>query len=286
MSVISKQFFSCIHLTRLHRPIGIFLLLWPTLWALWIAANGVPNIKIVFIFILGTIVMRSAGCVINDYADKDFDRFVTRTKDRPLAAEKIKPNIALGLFVFLIAIAFILVLQLNILTIKLSLVGLLLAIIYPFTKRFFHAPQLFLGAAYAWSVPMAFAAQTNSVPLIAWLIFLIAFLWPIAYDTMYAMADRDDDKKIGIQSTAILLGNYDRLGIAMIQSIVLLLLGCLGYLLKLNSFYFLFLVAAAIFNVYQQHLIRERNPQKCFHAFLNNNWFGLVILIGIVISTH
>jgi 4-hydroxybenzoate polyprenyltransferase len=283
MPMIFNRFTPYIQLMRLHRPIGIFLLLWPTLWALWIAAHGLPNIKVLIIFILGTIVMRSAGCVINDYADRNFDGLVERTKQRPLAIGALTSRAAIILFISLIVIALILVLQLNWLTIKLSVIGLLLAIIYPFTKRFFQAPQLVLGVTFAWSVPMAFAAQTNTVPAIAWLVFIIALLWPIAYDTLYAMVDIKDDQKIGIKSTAILFGRYDRFWIAITQLLILLLLLGVGVMLQLKNVYFLSLGIGLLLFVYQHYLIKDREPQKCFRAFLNNNWFGLIILLGIVL---
>ncbi len=211
-------------LMRLHRPIGSLLLLWPTLWALWIASNGRPNQFILFIFILGVLVMRSAGCVINDIADRHFDPHVARTRARPLAAGNIKLIEAIILFIVLCIIALTLVLQLNIFTIKLAFIGLALAIIYPFTKRFTYWPQLFLGAAYAWSIPMAFAAQTQHLPGLCWVLYFTAVLWPIAYDTMYAMVDKPDDLLIGIKSTAILFGDYDKIMVLFIQISVLILL--------------------------------------------------------------
>lgn len=271
-------------LMRLHRPIGSLLLLWPTLWALWIANHGQPTHPILIIFILGVFVMRSAGCVINDIADRKFDPHVARTAQRPLAAGHIKLIEAIILFIFLCIIALFLVLQLNIFTIKLSFIGLLLAIIYPFTKRFTHLPQLFLGAAYAWSVPMAFAAQNQPLSAICWLIYLTAVLWPIAYDTQYAMVDKKDDLLIGVKSTAILFGNYDKIIIALIQVAVISLLSLIGYIVDLHLFYNLSLACAVLFILYQQYLIKDRLPDKCFAAFLNNNWLGFTIFMGIFLN--
>jgi 4-hydroxybenzoate polyprenyltransferase len=276
-----NKFLNYLRLMRLHRPIGIFLLLWPTLWALWLAGHGHPDIKNITIFILGVVVMRSAGCVINDFADRNIDGLVARTRDRPLATRVVTTRAALGLFLILCLLALLLVLQLNLLTIELSVVALVLAIIYPFTKRYTHWPQIVLGAAFAWAVPMAFAAQTNTLPTTAWLLFLAALFWPVAYDTMYAMADREDDQKIGIKSTAILFGRYDRLWIGIFQLLVLALLSYVGLREHLGIIYFVALLLAASLAVYQQYLIKNRNPQNCFRAFLNNNWFGLVIFLGI-----
>ncbi len=271
-------------LMRLHRPIGSLLLLWPTLWALWIASQGKLNPFILIIFIFGVLVMRSAGCVINDIADRSIDPHVSRTRDRPLAAGNIKLIEAIILFILLCLIAFALVLQLNIFTIKLAFIGLALAIIYPFTKRFTYWPQLFLGAAYAWGVPMAFMAQTQNLPTICWLIYLAAVIWPVAYDTLYAMVDRSDDLIIGVKSTAILFAHYDKIIVAVLQIIVLLLLFIVGKIAKLNYLFDISLIAAGMLIIYQQYLIKERVPEKCFNAFLNNNWFGLVIFLGMVLG--
>ncbi len=269
-------------LMRLHRPIGIYLLLWPTLWAVWIAGNGHPDLSIILIFSSGVILMRSAGCVINDYADKDFDPHVRRTKDRPLAARRITGRETLILFLLLGLLAFGLVLQLNWFTVQLSVIALLLAAVYPFTKRYTHLPQLFLGAAYSWSIPMAFAAQTAEIPLLAWLVFITNLLWTVAYDTMYAMVDRDDDLKIGVKSTAILFGNADRLIIALLQLIVFILLIIIGIQVGLGQLYYTGLALAALFAIYQQWLIYHRDPARCFQAFLNNHWLGMVVFLGIV----
>ncbi len=267
---------------RLHRPIGIWLLLWPALWALWIAGEGRPDWKIVIIFIAGTVVMRSAGCVINDVADRHFDGFVARTKDRPLVTGQVSVRGALILFSILCLIALALVLQLNSYTIKISVVGLILAIIYPFTKRITHWPQLVLGMAFAWAVPMVFAALTNHIPFLAWLIYVIAVLWPLAYDTMYAMDDREDDRKIGIKSTAILFARHDRLMIGILQMIILILLILAGLLLKLAFTYYGSLLITMGLMIYQQILLKNHQPPQGLRAFRNNNWIGLIVFIGLL----
>lgn len=279
---ISNRLYQYMLLMRLHRPIGIYLLLWPTLWAVWIAGNGQPNLGIVFIFSCGVVVMRSAGCVINDYADKDFDPHVQRTKDRPLAAQRITGRESLVLFLVLCLIALFLVLQLNWFTVQLSVIALLLAAVYPFTKRYTHLPQFFLGAAYSWSIPMAFAAQTSDVPLLAWLIFIANLLWTVAYDTMYAMVDRADDLRIGVKSTAILFGDADKFIIALLQLVFFILLITIGIYLQLGNLYYTGLTLAAMLAMYQQWLIYHRDPARCFQAFLNNNWLGMTIFLGIV----
>ncbi len=272
-----------IYLMRLNKPIGILLLLWPTLWALWLASLGKPNVSIVIIFILGVILMRSAGCVINDYADRNFDRHVLRTRERPLATGKITGKEAWILFSILMACAFLLVLLLNPLTILLAFVGALLTMIYPFMKRFTNLPQVGLSLAYSWGVPMAFAAETNTVPLAAWMLFFTAIVWPVIFDTFYAMVDRDDDVKIGIKSTAILFGKNDKLMIGVLQMLFLLSLIMVGYIFNLNAFYFLSLLIAALLFLYQQVLIKNRDREQCFKAFLNNHWVGLVIFLGIAL---
>lgn len=282
--MLREKILSYINLTRLNKPIGILLLLWPTLWALWLAAGEIPQYSIIFIFLIGTVLMRSAGCVINDYADRDFDRHVQRTQNRPLTTGKISARAALILFALLILSAFILILFLNIKTILLAFVGLFLAIIYPFMKRYTHWPQVFLGMAFAWAVPLAFCALTNTVPMQAWLIYFAAVIWPVIYDTMYAMVDREDDLKIGIKSTAILFGRYDKIIIAVLQIIFLLLLLTIGLLNQLKLSFYLSLVLACILSCYQQFLIKDRIPSRCFTAFLNNNWLGMIIFLGIAIS--
>jgi 4-hydroxybenzoate polyprenyltransferase len=271
-------------LARFDRPIGTLILLWPALWALWLASDGKPDILVLTVITLGVIVMRAAGCVINDYADRDFDPHVERTKTRPIAAGKINPKSALIFFVVLCAIAFGLVLLLNTLTIELSFIGAFLAASYPFMKRYTHLPQAYLGIAFGWAVPMAFAAQMNTIPPVAWVLYLAVTLWALVYDTMYAMVDKDDDLKIGVKSTAILFGNYERHIMAVLQCVILLLLFIVGELQNLGTFYYLSLLIAAGFSVYQQKLIFHREKTACFRAFLNNNWFGLVVFLGLLLN--
>ena len=271
-------------LTRMDRPIGVFLLLWPTLWALWVAAEGLPNWHVLLVFVSGVFLMRSAGCVINDYADREIDPLVSRTRERPIAAGRVKPNEALLLFAVLCLLAFALVLTMNSLTIKLSFVGVALAAIYPFMKRYTHLPQVVLGMAFGWAIPMAFAAQTGSVPKVAWLMYVINVVWSVVYDTMYAMADREDDIKAGVKSTAILFGDADRVIIGILQGTVLLGLFLLGQQLGLGVAYYFCLAVVTGLGVYQQYLIRQRQPAQCFKAFLNNNWLGAAVFAGLVIS--
>jgi 4-hydroxybenzoate polyprenyltransferase len=271
-------------LMRLDRPIGIFLLLWPTLWALLIAGEGRPDPMVLMVFILGVVLMRSAGCVINDFADREIDGHVQRTRDRPLAAGRVSELEAKLLFVLLCLLAFGLVLLLNTLTIMLSLVGALLAASYPFMKRVTHLPQVYLGAAFGWSVPMAFAAQTGSVPPIAWLLFTATVLWATAYDTMYAMVDREDDLVLGVKSTAILFGDADRQIIGIIQVMVLVCLLMIGYQAELGLYYYGGVLVAAALAAYQQGLIRYREREGCFRAFLNNNWFGAAVFLGLLLD--
>lgn len=281
---ITKNLKHYIHLARLNKPIGIFLLLWPTLWALWLASSGHLSSKLLFIFMAGVVLMRSAGCVVNDFADRHFDGRVARTRERPLAMQVITPARALLFAGFLSLAAFILVLFCNKLTIQLAFVGAALAVIYPFMKRFTHLPQLGLGLAFAWGVPMAFAATTGNIPPNAWLVFAVAALWPVIYDTMYAMVDRVDDVKIGVKSTAILLGKYDVAIIFFLQIVMLMLLFALGIFFQLQTFYYYSLIIIAILFLYQQHLIKNRDPAQCFRAFLNNHWVGMVIFLGILSS--
>ncbi len=271
-------------LTRINKPIGALLLLWPALWALWLAADGLPDLKVLLVFVLGVFLMRSAGCAINDYADRNIDPLVERTKDRPLASGKIEPKEALAVFFALIAISFALVLTLNLLTIALSFVGAFLAASYPFFKRFTHLPQFYLGAAFGWAVPMAFAAQLGSIPPIAWLVFLLTLIWAVIYDTMYAMVDRDDDLKIGVKSTAILFGDNDRLIIALLQTLMLAGLLLVGWLDARGLLYFVAVSVAALLFIYQQQLIKNRERPKCFAAFLNNNWFGFFVFLGLALD--
>lgn len=272
-------------LMRLHRPIGIFLLLWPTLWALWIAASGTPDTKVLTVFVLGVILMRSAGCVINDYADRKVDPHIRRTRDRPLASGRVSSREALTLFIILCLTAFGLVLLTNPLTVMLSLIGAALAASYPFMKRYTHLPQVHLGVAFGWAVPMAFTAQTGELPPpIAWVLLLVVILWAVAYDTMYAMVDREDDLRIGVKSTAILFADADRAVVAMLQGAVLVLLTATGVILGLGPTYYLGVTTGAGLMFYQQRLIRERDPQQCFKAFQNNGWFGALVFFGIAAS--
>jgi 4-hydroxybenzoate polyprenyltransferase len=271
-------------LMRLHRPIGILLLLWPTLWALWIASEGRPDPLVLLVFLLGVILMRSAGCVINDYADRDFDPHVVRTRDRPIAAGKVSSKEALVLFAVLCLSAFLLVLLMNRLTILMSFAGVILAATYPFMKRYTHLPQVFLGAAFGWAVPMAFAAQTGSVPKVAWLLFISTVVWATIYDTMYGMVDREDDIKIGVKSTAILLGESDKRVLGLLQVLFFSSLLLIGKETGLHTYYFLGLLLAAGLAVYQQYLIRDRDPKLCFQAFLNNSWLGAAVFAGIALE--
>ncbi|TXH69808.1 MAG: 4-hydroxybenzoate octaprenyltransferase [Thiothrix sp.] len=272
-------------LIRFERPIGTLLLLWPTYWALWLAAEGFPGWKLLIIFSLGTFLMRSAGCAINDIADRKVDGHVERTKLRPLATGLISVKEALGVFGVLVGLAFLLVLQLNALTIGFSFIAVLLAATYPFMKRYHHWPQVYLGIAFAWGIPMAFTAIQNQFPpLIAWVLLAANVAWTTAYDTMYAMCDREDDLKIGVKSTAIIFGEYDRLIVGLLQVASLALLVWVGWLADLNFVFWLSLLVAAGFFVYQQYLIRHRDRWLSLRAFLNNNWVGLSLFIGIALS--
>lgn len=271
-------------LTRLDRPVGWVLLLWPTLLALWLAAGGAPKALNLAVFIAGVVLMRSAGCAINDYADRDFDAHVARTRDRPLAAGLIQPWEALMVFAVLALAAFGLVLLLDPLVLKLSVVGLLLAASYPFMKRWHHLPQLHLGVAFSWAIPMAYAAESGTIDLTAMLLFLANVLWTMAYDTMYAMADREDDLKIGVKSTAILFGRFDRLIIGGLQLATLLLLVLIGLRAGLGWAYDAGLLVAASFALWQQWLIRNREPAACIAAFKNNQWFGMAVFVGLAVD--
>ena len=272
-------------LIRFNRPIGTYLLLWPTLWGLWFAAKGFPNLKLLIIFSIGVFLMRSAGCAINDYADRDFDMHVARTKNRPLTSGKISVKEALGVFGIILLLAFILVLQLNLNTILFSIIAVILAATYPFMKRYHHFPQVHLGAAFAWAIPMAFVATTNNAPPIeAWLLFIASLLWTTAYDTQYGMVDVEDDIKKGMKSTAILFGNYDTFIIGILQLVTLILITIVGIMTDRGlPFNISIFVAAALIH-YQQILIKNREPAKCLQAFLNNNYFGMVIFIGLAID--
>lgn len=269
-------------LVRLDKPIGIYLLLWPTLWALAIAAEGGPDPWVLFVFVSGVVLMRSAGCAINDYADRDIDRHVARTRDRPLTAGKISSKEALLVFAALCGVAFLLVLTLNAYTIYLSIGGILLAASYPFMKRYHYLPQVHLGAAFGWAVPMAYAAQTGSVSKIAWLLYIATLLWTVAYDTMYAMVDREDDIRIGAKSTAILFGDGDRLIIGLLQLLFIATLWLVGQELGFSAVYFYALMVAGVLLAYQQAMIFYRLPDYCFRAFLHNQWVGAVVFAGIM----
>ncbi len=273
-----------IRLMRLNKPIGTYLLLWPTYWALFLSAKGWPDIDLLIIFTLGVLVMRSAGCVINDYADRNIDQNIARTKDRPLITGEVSPKSALRLFVFLLIIAFGLVLLTNALTIKLSLIALALATLYPFTKRWTHLPQVVLGVAFGMSVPMAFSAQTGSIPLSAVWIFLATIVWTLIYDTFYAMADRDEDIKIGVKSTAILFEKYDQMFITFLQILLIIVFVVIGNLFNLGSIYYFSLVIILIFMIYHQLLMKKRQKELFFKAFLNNNFIGMTAFIGIFLS--
>jgi 4-hydroxybenzoate polyprenyltransferase len=269
-------------LIRFHKPIGVYLLLWPTLWALAIAGEGSPDLWILLVFVVGVFLMRSAGCAINDYADRNIDRHVTRTKGRPLASGRITEKEVLLVFLVLSLLALSLVLSLNRFTIWLSIGGLLLAVSYPFMKRFHYLPQVHLGAAFGWAVPMVFAAQTDSLPKQAWLLYVAALVWAVAYDTMYSMVDREDDLKIGVKSSAILFGEYDRAMIGLFQALFIVTLWLTGRELGFSAIYFYALGLAALLQVYEQYLIVYRVPESCFRAFLHNHWVGAIVFYGII----
>jgi 4-hydroxybenzoate polyprenyltransferase len=271
-------------LMRLHRPIGILLLLWPMLWALWLAGQGSPSSVVVLVFLAGTFFMRSAGCVINDYADRDFDGHVERTRDRPLVNGDVAPRQALVLFVVLVLCAALLLLATNRLTAALAVPGVILAISYPYAKRYTYLPQLHLGAAFGWAVPMAFAAQTATLPPLTWLVFCAAVVWAVIYDTEYAMVDRDDDIKLGIKSTAILFDENDRTFIGGLQVLMMFNLHLIGKQGALLWPYSVAIIVVACLFAYQQYLIRQRDRAGCFAAFRNNNWVGAVIFLGIALS--
>jgi 4-hydroxybenzoate polyprenyltransferase len=271
-------------LMRLDKPIGILLLLWPMLWGLWFAAQGFPDLHILAIFIMGTILMRSAGCVINDYADRKIDPHVERTKNRPMAAGKVSSKEALLLAAGLSFCAFLLILPLNSLTIMLSVPALFLAGSYPFTKRFFAMPQAYLGIAFSFGIPMAFAAQTNTLLSIVWVLMLANLFWVIAYDTAYAIVDKPDDLKIGIKTSAITFGRYDVLGVMLCHAIFIALMLVIGQWQQMGMAYYAGLVVAVGLMLYQYSLIRNRDRALCFKAFLHNNWVGLVVFVGIALD--
>lgn len=271
-------------LMRTDKPIGALLLLWPTLWALWVATPGVPPLWILAVFVAGVWLMRAAGCVVNDYADRKFDGHVKRTANRPLPSGAVTEREAKNLFVVLVLISFALVLTLNLMTILLSVAALALAWMYPFMKRYTHLPQVVLGAAFGWSIPMAFAAVSETVPLSCWLMFLANICWAVAYDTEYAMVDRDDDVKIGVKSTAILFGQYDKLIIGLLQIAVLALMIAIGWLNGLGGAFYASVAVAGVLFVYQQKIIAGRDRDACFKAFLNNNYVGLALFVGLAVS--
>lgn len=278
----TQKLHAYIRLIRLDKPIGIYLLLWPTLWAVWIAAAGYPPLKIVIIFTLGVVIMRSLGCIANDLADRKFDGFVQRTRTRPLATKELSVREAIGLGLVLCVLALFLVLFLNPYAVALSLVGFLLALSYPFAKRVTYLPQFILGAAYSWGIPMAFATLQNAVPWQGWCLYVLAVLWPVSYDTMYAMVDREDDLALGLKSTAILFGTYDLFLIGVFQLLFLFAWVGFGLLQNFGGYFYGSLGIAACFMVYQQILLKNREREGCFKAFLNNNWVGLIIFVGIV----
>jgi 4-hydroxybenzoate polyprenyltransferase len=272
-------------LARLDRPIGTWLLMWPALWALWIAGAGRPQPQVLIIFLLGVFVMRAAGCVINDFADRNVDPHVRRTRDRPLAARRVTPREALYLFAVLITIALYLVTQLNLLTLKLAFIGAGLTISYPFVKRFFPMPQLYLGISFGgWSVPMAFAAQSGVLPRVAWVLYIAGVMWAAIYDTMYAMVDREDDLKVGVKSSAILFADMDKLLIGVMQAMMLFALVLAGRSMHFGQWYDASIVGAGLLFAYQQWLIRKREPAGCLKGFLNNQYVGAVIFAGIMLQ--
>jgi 4-hydroxybenzoate polyprenyltransferase len=269
---------------RLNKPIGIYLLLWPTYWALFLSAGGWPDIDLLIIFTFGVIITRSAGCVINDYADRDIDKHIARTRDRPITAGEISPKAALLLFFALGLVAFALVLLTNTLTIKISFIALALAVLYPFSKRWTNLPQLILGLAFAMSVPMAFSAQTGTVTASAGWIFLATVLWTLIYDTLYAMADRDEDLKIGVKSTAILFAKYDQIFITLLQILLMIVFIKIGNLFDLGAFYDISLIIILFFMIYHQFLIKKRQKMDYFKAFINNHFIGMTLFFGVFLS--
>lgn len=275
-----------IQLMRLDRPIGIYLLLWPTLMALWLAAEGFPDPVLLAVFIAGVVLMRSAGCAINDFADRKVDGHVSRTRNRPLATGRVTARETLTVFAVLVALSASLLLLTNVLTFQLSLVAVVLATVYPFCKRFTFYPQIVLGAAYSMAIPMAFAAQTGELPPALWLLYIANLLWTVAYDTEYAMCDRPDDLIIGVKSTAILFGDADRLMIALLQGLTLLCLGLVGSRFALGSYYYLGLLAMLLSFAWQHWLIRDREPQACLAAFLSNHWSGMLAFAGVLAHFH
>ncbi|MCB1661988.1 MAG: 4-hydroxybenzoate octaprenyltransferase [Pseudomonadales bacterium] len=283
-SSLKNQLGDYARLMRLDKPIGTYLLLWPTLWALWIAADGFPSERVLIIFVLGVICMRAAGCIINDFADRKIDHQVERTRERPLTTGKVSVAEASILFAVLVATSLYLVLLTNTLTIGLSFIAILLTATYPFMKRYTYLPQVVLGAAFSMSIPMAFAAETNAVPLIAWLVYTANVLWTVVYDTIYAMVDRDDDLRIGVKSTAILFGEADKLIIGILQLLTLTALAATGYQLNMGHWFYASLVLVSLIFLYHQYLMKDRERSLCFRAFLHNHWVGMIIFIGILLN--
>lgn len=289
MTKVNKAFIAdrCWHywlLARFDKPIGILLLLWPALWALWVASEGSPDCNVLFIICSGVVLMRAAGCVINDYADRNFDPHVARCKLRPIACGKVSPKEAVLVFIVLCLSAFVLVLQLNFMSIMLSFIAVFLATSYPFMKRYMQLPQAYLGLAFGFAVPMAFSAQTNTIPMIAWIMYLTVMLWALVYDTMYAMVDKDDDLKIGVKSSAILFAEKDREIIAVLQLAITVLLLIIGQMQQFGLFYYTGVVVASGLSVYQQKLIFKREKALCFKAFLNSNYFGMAVFLGLFLD--
>lgn len=282
--MVKSKLLAYSRLMRINKPIGALLLLWPTLAALWLASGGFPDGYILFVFVCGVFSMRSAGCVINDFADRHIDGHVKRTNQRPLPNGDVTEKESKCLFVGLVLLSFLLVLTLNKLTILLSVAALALAWSYPFMKRITHLPQLILGVAFSWSIPMAYAAITNSLPLSCWLLLLANLFWTIAYDTQYAMVDRDDDLKIGVKSTAILFGRFDKLWVGIFQLLTLVTLAILAQVSQLDAYFYWFLLLIGALFIYQQQLIVNREREACFKAFMNNNYVGLLLVLAVMIS--
>ena len=284
MSIVFQHYAAYVRLIRLHQPVGIWLLLWPTLWALWIAGQGRPDQRIFIIFVVGTVILRSAGCIINDYADRKIDPHVKRTKDRPLATGEVSVPEAFILFGGLMLIGLGLVLTMNRLTQGLAVIGALITVIYPFSKRFIAFPQFILGVAFAWGVPMAFAAQTGTVPRVGWLVFVATIIWGVIYDTEYAMSDRAEDLKVGVKSTAILFGDLDRFFVGVLQLMFIGALILVGQSAELGAWFLAGVAAAAALSLYQQQLIRHRDSLRCFQAFKNNATLGMCVFVGIMLD--
>lgn len=284
MEILKQKINAYLRLMRFDKPIGILLLLWPTLWALWLAARAMPPFYILCIFVAGVIVMRPAGCIINDYADRNFDKQVARTRNRPLTTGEVSITEAAVLFLLLCGIGLTLVLQLNGLTIGFAVLALLISSLYPFAKRFVSFPQLILGLGWYLAIPMAFAAVLDDVTFLGWLLYMTAVIWTIIFDSIYGLADRKDDARIGLKSTSLLFGNYARLIIGFFQCLFLALLLLIGFIAQLNWFYYVAWGLAVILSLYQQYLIKDLKPEQCIAAFKNNHWLGLIIYFGIVFS--